>query len=125
MTLPELIGTSHLGLPQYMTTPTPYVENVLGAMGLVADTQFSVDRGFYDAPFEVEITSDTPGAEIHYTTDGSEPTATTGSVYAGPITINRTTTLRAAAYKPGYISTNIDTPAPTASPRARRAARSF
>ncbi len=107
--LPELIATANLGLPQYMATPTPWAENVPGALGLVDDTKFSVDRGFYDAPFQVEITTDTNGAVIRYTTDGSPPTETTGSVYSGPITVATTTTLRAAAYKPGYIPTNVDT----------------
>jgi len=107
--VPELIATSTLAGPQYMTTPTPWDDNVEGAMGMVEDTRFSVNRGFFDAPFEVEITTDTAGAEIRYTTDGNAPTATTGTEYTGPITINQTTTLRAAAYKTGYISTNVDT----------------
>ena len=87
--------------PQYFTTPTPGPPNAGSGQGLVADTKFSVDRGFFDAPFHVAITTATPGATIRYTTDGSPPTATTGNVYTGPITISGTTTLRAAAYKPG------------------------
>lgn len=65
---------------------------------MVADTKFSVDRGFYDAPFEVEITTATPGAAIRYTLDGTPPTQGAGMAYAGPIAIDRTTTLRAAAF---------------------------
>ena len=107
--LPELIATSLLDDPQYMTRPTPGAANVAGSLGWVEDTRFSVDRGFYDAPFDLEITTDTLAAEIRYTTDGSEPTATQGTVYSGPITIDRTTTLRAAAFKSAYIPTNIDT----------------
>ena len=34
---------------------------------------FSVDRGFYDAPFNVQITTATADAQIYYTTDGTEP----------------------------------------------------
>jgi hypothetical protein len=97
------------GVRQYFTTATPGAANIPGTIGFVADTKFSVDRGFFTAPFTVEITSETAGAEIRYTTDGSEPTATTGTVYSGPITINRTTALRAAAFKPGLTSTNVDT----------------
>jgi len=107
--LPELIATSTLAGPQYMTTPTPEDDNLEGAVGVVEDTTFSVDRGFFDEAFEVEITTDTVGAEIRYTTDGNAPTATTGTVYTGPILIDQTTTLRAAAYKTGYIATNVDT----------------
>ena len=96
----------------YMTTPTPGGPNAANDevyLGLVSDTRFQVDRGFYDAPLQVEITTATEGAEIRYTTDGSAPTATHGTVYASPITMQRTTTLRAAAFKPGFIPTNIDT----------------
>jgi hypothetical protein len=78
-------------------------------LGLVADTEFSVDRGFYDAPFQVEITAATPGARIRYTLDGTAPTATSGLAYQGPIDIATTTMLRAVAYLPGYLSSNVDT----------------
>jgi len=107
--LPELVATSNLDDPQYMTTPTPGQPNVAGALGLVADTKFSQDRGFYRAPFDVEITTKTPGAEIRYTVDGSKPTETTGTVYTDPIHVTTTTTIRAAAFRPGYLSANVDT----------------
>lgn len=94
---------------QYFTTPTAGADNVPGTLGFVEDTSFSVDRGFFTEPFVVEINTDTAGAEIRYTIDGKPPTATTGLVYAGPIAISDTTTLRAAAYKPGFMSTNVDT----------------
>lgn len=75
----------------------------------VADTRFSVDRGFYTAPFTVAITSATPEAEIRYTTDGSPPSAVSGLRYTGPIAIHRTTVLRAMALKPGLVPSNVDT----------------
>jgi hypothetical protein len=95
----------------YMTTPTPNAANLEGALGVVADTAFSVDRGFFTAPFTVAITTPTSGAEIRYTTDGSAPTATTGTAYnpASPPLISTTTTLRAAAFKVGFAPTNVDT----------------
>ncbi|NQU23560.1 MAG: lamin tail domain-containing protein, partial [Candidatus Nealsonbacteria bacterium] len=107
--LPELIATSTLDGPQYMTSPTPSNDNQAGAVGAVGDTEFSVDRGFYDAAFDLEIVTGTVGAEIRYTLDGSRPTATYGSVYNDPIPITTTTVLRAAAFKAGYIPTNVDT----------------
>ena len=95
---------------RYFQPATPGApNNPSGTVGVVADTSFSKDRGFYDAPISVAITSETPGAQIRYTTDGSEPTATTGTVYSGPITVSTTTILRAAAFKPGHIPSNIDT----------------
>ena len=35
--------------------------------------EFSVQRGFYDSPFNAVITSDSEGASIVYTLDGSDP----------------------------------------------------
>ena len=59
--LPELIATRLVpaGEPQYFTTPTPGSQNVPGALGLVEDTKFSHDRGFYTQPFALTITSAT------------------------------------------------------------------
>jgi uncharacterized repeat protein (TIGR02543 family) len=41
------------------------------------------------------------GATIRYTTDGSTPSSTVGTVYTGPVAISTTTTLKAIAYKSG------------------------
>ena len=43
------------------------------------------------------------GAIVHYTLDGSEPTANS-PVYTTPITINKTATVRAKAFCDGYLS---------------------
>jgi Chitobiase/beta-hexosaminidase C-terminal domain/CotH kinase protein/Lamin Tail Domain/Bacterial TSP3 repeat len=94
----------------YLQTPTPGARNNSDAyLGVVADTKFSPDRGFYDAPISVTMTSATPGAEIRYTLDGSLPTANQGAAYATTLTISATTTLRAAAVKPGWLPTAADT----------------
>lgn len=75
----------------------------------VADTKFETRRGFYDLPFDLTITTATPDATIVYTTDGSEPSATNGTIYSGPIEINTTATIRAFAYKDGELPANVDT----------------
>jgi hypothetical protein len=94
---------------RYFSATTPGTVNGAGLSGVVADTKFSVDRGFYNAPFSLEITSDTVGSTIRYTTNGSAPTATSGTIYTGPITIDKTTVVRAIAYRNGYVPTNVDT----------------
>lgn len=105
----EAVSIREIG-PRHFPKPTPGAPNDSeGLLGFVADTRFSADRGFYSAPFAVEISTATPGAEIRYTTDGSAPAAARGSLYAGPIPIATTTTLRAAAFKAGYGPTNVDT----------------
>lgn len=102
-------GIASGGSVRYFDAPTPGSANGVGLLGVVADTEFSFDRGFYEASFQLEITSDTPGASIYYTTDGSAPTSGMGTLYTGALTIDHTTTLRAIATKNDYLSTNVDT----------------
>ena len=117
LVLPELTGGGlAAGAPVYFDGATPgSINSTPSSLGKVADTKFTPDRGFYPnaanpvLPLSVEIATLTEGAVIRYTTDGSEPSATNGTVYSGPITVNGTTTLRAIATKTGYDSTNIDT----------------
>ena len=47
------------------------------------------------------LSDSTPGAVIHYTTDGSAPTAQS-AVYSAPISVSATETLRAIAIASGY-----------------------
>ena len=93
----------------YFLQPTPGDPNGPGRASMVADTQFSVDRGFFTEPFQLQITSMTPTATIRYTTDGTAPSETRGQIYTQPLTIDRTTTLRAIAVADGMVPTNIDT----------------
>lgn len=96
-------------------TPTPNAPNGQVFLGLVEDTSFSIDRGFYAAPFDVTIATATPGALIVYTTNGSAPTVdnnlniTNGTLYTAPVHVSGTTNLRAAAFKSGFVPTNVDT----------------
>ncbi|YCM42362.1 chitobiase/beta-hexosaminidase C-terminal domain-containing protein [Verrucomicrobiaceae bacterium 227] len=105
----------------YFLSPTPGAANSQEAVGgFVEDTNFTVDRGFYDAAFEVVVSSATPGASIIYTTDGTTPNenplngtridaadANTGPSAA--VTISTTTNLRAMAVKSGFEPTDVDT----------------
>ena len=102
-------GAGAGGRLQFFDKPTPAKANGSGFAGFVQDTKFDPDRGFYDAPFRATITCATPDAKIRYTIDGSKPTSSHGKVYQGPIQINTTTTLRAAAFQSGLRSSNVDT----------------
>ncbi|MBP7949976.1 MAG: lamin tail domain-containing protein [Verrucomicrobiales bacterium] len=94
----------------FLSPPTPgAVNGAVTYLGKVADTRFSVDRGFYSTPIDVAVTCDTPGAEIRYTLDGTKPTASTGTVYTAPVHITTTAVLRAAAFKPGWAPSSTDT----------------
>jgi hypothetical protein len=103
------VGEIYTNTAVYLMTPTPGADNVAGVLGYVADTTFSVDRGFYTDAFDVEISCDTADADIYYTKDATEPSADNGTLYSGPITISKTTVLRAVATKTGYQSSDVDT----------------
>jgi hypothetical protein len=67
--------------------------------GTVASPRFSIDPGNYTTSKNVQITTETTGAVIRYTTDDSDPSRTNGLLYSGAISISSTTTLKAVAYK--------------------------
>jgi hypothetical protein len=111
LALPELDALSNaVETFGYFTTPSPRAANSGAPLeGIVADTKFSHDRGYYTAPFDLTITTATPGATMFYTTDGTPPSESNGTSYTTPITIASTTTLRAVAVKANHQPTNIDT----------------
>lgn len=74
-------------------------KKVVKPVVVVATPTFSVEEGTYFEAQNVTISCATTGATIRYTTDGSEPTATTGTVYSEPLNISTTTTLKAIAVK--------------------------
>jgi len=94
----------------FLATPTPGAAN-LGSpqQGFLVDTSFAPDRGFYTEPITVTIGSTPGGEDIYYTTDGTEPSPTNGTLYTGGIPVSTTTILRAAAFRDNFIPTNVDT----------------
>lgn len=69
---------------------------------------FSASRGFYQNPFQLSISSSIAGGTIRYTTDGSAPSTTTGTIYSGPVSINSTSVIRAIGYS-GSTNTGVKT----------------
>jgi len=82
----------------------------------VATPSFSPVAGAYSSAQSVTITSTTSSSTIRYTTDGSTPTSTTGTVYSSPITVAATTTLKAIAYKSGLTDSAVASAAYTITP---------
>ena len=75
----------------------------------LAQPRFSQPHGLYDeGSLSIAIESDDATAAIHYTTDGSEPTAASVR-YNGPLTISKNTLLRAVEVKDGTVSSPIAT----------------
>jgi nucleoid-associated protein YgaU len=73
----------------------------------VATPTFSPAEGTYAASQSVTISTSTEGAEIRYTTDTSEPTATAGRLYSDPISVSSTTTIKAIATKKGFKDSEV------------------
>ena len=96
---------------QFLTHPTPGAPNqeVIAWQGVTSAVIFSAERGFYDEPFTLELTTTTPEATIYYTLDGSEPTESNGLLYQQPLIIDRTSLVRAFAVKPNYRVSAQDT----------------
>lgn len=63
-------------------------------------TAISPPPGHYLTPITVDITSDDPNGTIHFTTDGSEPTADSPT-WAGPLAVDAATTVRFRGIDPG------------------------
>lgn len=104
------------GRQRHFLNPTPNLPNDDNSGGVVADTKFSVDRGFFTEAFSVVIRSETPGASLAYTWDGTAPSPTHGIQVVGDamgpsvtLTVDSTSTVRAMAYLADWTSTNVDT----------------
>lgn len=105
-------GLDSHNAPKYFAVQTPGGPNSASTLsGLVAPVNLSVPHGFFNQPFKLILTTETPGAAIVYTTDASVPSisggATNGWLYTGPIPISRTTVVRAAAFAPGLLPTLV------------------
>ena len=95
------------------TIPNTYVVVCSGTnyrLALTKTTEtawVSKPSGEYEAPFDVKFTavSQTAGAQLVYTTDGSEPTASNGTRIAdgGTVNINKTTTLKVGLLVSGSV----------------------
>ncbi|MHC4299758.1 MAG: lamin tail domain-containing protein [Planctomycetota bacterium] len=99
---------------RFFPNPTAAAQNDGGYLGQVEAPKFSHKRGFYERAFTVTLATETEDAIIYYTLDGQEPfshggRAPIGTVYQGPISINRTTCLRAKAIKAGHMPSRIKT----------------
>ncbi|MGE3843813.1 MAG: chitobiase/beta-hexosaminidase C-terminal domain-containing protein, partial [Vicinamibacterales bacterium] len=97
--------------------------------GVVAPTA-TPTAGIFTATTTVTLATVTPGATIHYTTDGTEPTEADATFVTGtPIAVDGTMTIKAKAWKTGLTASPTSTlvytlrpvtptltPAPTGSP---------
>jgi len=101
-------GGSEFG---YFITPTMEASNSGSKLATKQTTapQFSVKGGFYSSNQTVSILSGNASAKVYYTSDGREPSATTGTLYTSPIQLTKSTPLRAVAIADGEIKSTVTT----------------
>lgn len=80
--------------------PTPPPPPPPAPVEPAAAPTFSPPAGTYSETQTVTLSSTTPGAVIHYTTDGSAPTADS-PVYTGPFRVEKNANVQAIAIAPG------------------------
>jgi len=82
----------------YFLEPTPGKPNAVSGQGFAPPVEFSRPSGTFIRPFQLELHTTSPDAEIHYTLDGSFPTKDS-PLYTGPISITQTVEVRARAFQ--------------------------
>ncbi|MCU1321300.1 MAG: hypothetical protein JWM43_949 [Acidobacteriaceae bacterium] len=75
-------------------------------LNAAATPTFSPAGGSYTSAQTVVINDATAGANLYYTTDGSVPSASS-TLYTGPITIAKSTTLSAIAIASGFANSGV------------------
>ncbi len=88
-------------------TPTFGVVNAGAASAVLAAPTITPPTGLYTSAQTVTITGPA-GATIRYTTDGSEPTATS-TLYIAPISVTSSRPIRAAAFQTGAVTSMVST----------------
>lgn len=102
-------GKSEKEYSTFLLEPTPGRENTGPLLGVVKSVTLSDKRDFYSEPFTLKLTTKTKRAQIRYTLDGSAPSKDHGQVYDNGVRIHKTTVLRVAAFKSGYLPTKVKT----------------
>jgi hypothetical protein len=95
---------------QAIATLTGYINSTVISASYTlqsATPTFSPIAAAYGSNQSVTISSSTIGATIRYTTDGSTPSESNGTVYTTPISISANTTLNAIAYLNGYSDSSV------------------
>ena len=114
-----LVANDSFDTSSFFATPTPGSSNIDPVDGVI-DTlpTVSVKRGFHDEAFTTNIASQSPGAILVYTTDGTQPSLNNGiqvqptnstAMAQTDLFVNSTTVLRTASFKQDFISQGFTT----------------
>lgn len=73
----------------------------------VKQPEIDLKAGKYEGEQTVKVTTATEGAKIYYTTDGSTPSATNGTLYEGEIKLSKSCILKVIAVKEGMEDSEV------------------
>ena len=105
---PKQYSDISFGNGVYYKTPTPGKKNEQGYEAPVSPVMFSEPAGYKNDSFTLELSTETEGANIYYTTDGTIPTSSS-ILYTASIKISKITYIRAIAVKDGAIDSPVTT----------------
>jgi len=115
---PELFGGTYVG--SGLTLPAQGIYTILFAAGnngtatttlttQAAALSFVPAAGAYASAQTVSFLTTPAGASVNYTTDGSTPSETAGTLYTGPIAVGTTRTFKAIAFQSGWVDSPVVT----------------
>jgi len=111
--LPELVGITLPGeidvdARSYFGEPSPGAPNGTGGTEVAPQPIYSVPGGVYTNTFGLTLSTTLAGATIRYTTDGTEPTASSPQ-YVSPINITNSTMVKSIVVAPGLLPNHVAT----------------
>ncbi|MCP5064901.1 MAG: T9SS type A sorting domain-containing protein [Ignavibacteriae bacterium] len=93
----------------FFDSPTPGKKNVdNGFNNFLQSTIFSIERGFFDTAFFLDITNPNSTGTIRYSIDGSEPNENS-TVYSNQLVISETSVIRAKIYAENSLPSKTET----------------
>jgi hypothetical protein len=101
LTTTTLSSPTSITLPPLSATAIDFVSGSSTGTSTAATPTFSVASGTYTGAQSVSLADTTTTATVHYTTDGSAPTANSVA-YSSPISVTSTQTIKAVAVAAGY-----------------------
>lgn len=106
-------GTADAGQYQayldYNGTDSAYSLPITLSPARVAMPYFSPEPARYAGTVDVQVLSSTRGATLFYTTDGSDPTPSSGTYDGIPLVVNANTVLKAYGTKTGFLDSYVGT----------------
>jgi hypothetical protein len=85
--------------------PTPGSQNKNGSAGYAHTPQYVLSPGIYSGQKTLEIKTEA-GEQVYYTLDANTPTEQS-QLYVGPITIDKTSVVRARSFKAGMLPSTV------------------